>query len=344
MLKQRTDVFAALGRTFHALASGRCPDRGLAAQFEESVARALVDNAWFTRENILSAIEAIAAGMLDREVLERWLSKYDFTGVKPRRVAVIAAGNIPLVGFADLLCVLVCGHRLLLKPSSKDRALMVFAAGLLQERFDVEIADAIPDHFDALIATGSDNSNRYFTEVAADKPALLRHNRFSIAVLTGGETDDELRLLANDVFDYFGLGCRSVSRIFVPAGMPVERLLEIMRGYAITHESYLNRYRYNKAVFGMEGVPFYDGGFFVATESNVCEAGDQPVLGQVQLVRYASGREIMQWVGRYGESLQCLVAGPVLGFSGAIPFGTAQRPGPENYPDGRDVICFLLSL
>ena len=209
----RISPFVELGRRLARQLAG--------GELDAVVARAIAENGWFTRQSVAQAIEAICTDLLDETVLRDWLARYprpDASAV--RRVGIVLAGNIPLVGFFDLLCVCICGHRCFVKPSSKDRVL----TGYVVEQL-LRIEPAMPvvpleedTPLDALIATGSDSTRSYFGKRYREMPSLLRGSRYSIAVLDGTETEAQLEGLSNDVFQYFGLGCRNVGRIFVPRG------------------------------------------------------------------------------------------------------------------------------
>ncbi len=229
------------------------------------IRRATEANCWFTAESVAFAIRAICSDMLQPELLETWLRPYQKQGTKTvRRVGIIMAGNIPLVGFFDLMCVLLSGHGCLYKPSSKDSVLIDHIAGLL-----TGIDPSLPlqrmngKRPDAVIATGSDNTNRYFRTIYHDMPALFRGSRHSIAVLTGDETPADLAELRQDIFTYFGMGCRNVSQLFLPRNYDTEPLMRALQKDPVTHPPYLHNYRQAFALNTMQGKPFTDGGFFL---------------------------------------------------------------------------------
>ena len=238
-MKSAIELFSALGR--------RLADFGGDAPTQEVAERACRANGWFTPADVRRAVAAIADGMLRRDRLETWLAPYPVPVAVPRRVLVVMAGNIPLVGFFDLLCVLAAGHRCLVKPSAKDRVLTEYVVGMLRE-LDPEVPVGFCDGsspVDAVIATGSDNANRYFRTQYAGIPALLRGSRQSVAVLSGRETEAQLEGLADDIWAYSGLGCRSVSLLFVPEGYDLR-----LRMPAV-NEKYRNNYRQQKALLTM---------------------------------------------------------------------------------------------
>ena len=308
---------------------------------DDDATRAVIDsacraNGWFTPADIRRAGRAIACDMLQREKLEAWLANYPALPVAaPRRVLVVMAGNIPLVGFFDLLCVLAAGHRCLVKPSAKDRVLTEYVVGMLRE-LDPEVPVGFCDGsspVDAVIATGSDNANRYFRTQYAGIPALLRGSRQSVAVLSGRETEAQLEGLADDIWAYSGLGCRSVSLLFVPEGYDLR-----LRMPAV-NEKYRNNYRQQKALLTMTGRPFRDLGSAVAVEERAFPAA----LSRIACSRYKTLGEVEAWLAQHDAELQCVVS-ECVSHGRRTGFGRAQFPALTDYPDDRDVIAFLAAL
>ena len=308
---------------------------------DDDATRAVIDsacrvNGWFTPADIRRAVRAIACDMLQREKLEAWLADYPALPVaEPRRVLVVMAGNIPLVGFFDLLCVLAAGHRCLVKPSAKDRVLTEYVVGMLRE-LDPEVPVGFYDGsspVDAVIATGSDNANRYFRTQYAGIPALLRGSRQSVAVLSGRETEAQLEGLADDIWAYSGLGCRSVSLLFVPEGYDLR-----LRMPAV-NEKYRNNYRQQKALLTMTGRPFRDLGSAVAVEERAFPAA----LSRIACSRYKTLGEVEAWLAQHDAELQCVVS-ECVSHGRRTGFGRAQSPALTDYPDDRDVIAFLAAL
>lgn len=308
---------------------------------DDDATRAVIDsacraNGWFTPADIRRAVRAIACDMLQREKLEAWLADYPALPVaEPRRVLVVMAGNIPLVGFFDLLCVLVSGHGCLVKPSAKDSVLMEHVVGLLREidpSAPVRLYDGTSP-VDAVIATGSDNANRYFRAHYAGIPSLLRGSRQSVAVLSGRETPEHLAGLADDIWAYSGLGCRSVSLIFAPEGY--EPALQIPP----VNDKYINNYRQQRALLEMQGRPFVDLGCAVAVEQCAFPAA----LSRIAYAHYATLDEVAAWLAGHDGELQCVVTG-CLPHSRRAGFGCAQSPALTDYPDDRDVLAWLAAL
>lgn len=293
------------------------------------------ENPWFTPADVRRAVAAICRQMLDRERLEAWLAHYPAPVSVKRNVLVIMAGNIPLVGFFDLLCVLASGHRCWVKPSAKDRVLMRYVVGLLLA-IEPQAAVAVCDETrmpDAVIATGGENANRYFRTRYGGIPALLRGNRQSVAVLSGRETEAQLAGLADDIWAYSGLGCRSVSLLFLPHGY--EPIMEMPR----VNDKYRNNYRQSKALLEMTGQPYRDLGGAVLVE----QAEFPTVLSRIACVRYDSLQEVAAWLEAHDGQLQCVVT-DCLPHSRRVGFGQAQSPALEDYPDDVDVMDFLCGL
>ncbi len=286
------------------------------------------------------ALEAISERMLAPEKFETWQARYpkpaDF---QPKNVGIVMAGNIPLVGFFDLLCVCAAGHKAHVKMSSKDRTLMSFAAEALRTvGAEIEpLTDETP--LDAVITTGSDNTNRYFRERYGSIPHLLRGSRTSVAVLTGLESEADLYGLSHDVFDHFGMGCRSVSRIFVPEDYDVTTLFNSLKKRDITHPGYQNAYRHQKALLKMRGAEFLDGGFFTLRESG----GFSEALPDLAYTKYKTPHEIKYIIEQNNEAIQCVVT-KAFAHPRAVAFGRAQRPELWDYPDGKDVMAFLRTI
>lgn len=293
-------------------------------------------NGWFTPAEVRRAVGAIARDMLNREKLETWLADYPAVPVvAPRRVLVVMAGNIPLVGFFDLLCTVVSGHRCLIKPSAKDSVLMEYIVALLRD-----IDDSAPVEFydgaspvDAVIATGSDNANRYFRARYAGIPSLLRGSRQSAAVLSGDETPEQLAGLADDIWAYSGLGCRSVSLLFLPEGYePTLQMTPV-------NDKYKNNYLQARALLAMQGHPFLDLGAAVAVEQRAFPTA----LSQISYTHYKTPDEVAGWLAVHDDELQCVVT-ECLPHSRRAAFGCAQSPALTDYPDNRDVIAWLTAL
>ena len=299
-----------------------------------NIIRAAVEcNPWFTDGDIRNAMEAIRTQMLDSAKLEEWLSSYT-KAKSPQRVAIIMAGNIPLVGFFDLLCVLCSGHEAHIKPSSKDSILMRYIVDTLRSiEPSIPIYDYIAtEHYDMVIATGGDEANRYFKSHFANTKRLLRGSRHSVAILDGTESSEELEALYEDITAYSGLGCRSVSMIFAPEEYKIE---------LPTGEAQNIKLRRNiasmRALYTMQGVSFDDYGAFLTTQGTTFATS----LAQVVVQRYSDITKVKAWLQEHGEEIQCVVSH--LDIENAVAFGEAQRPRLMDYADGVDTMAFLIS-
>ncbi len=327
-MKNVTEIFATLGE--------RLSRFGEDDVSRKAVGDAVAANEWFAESDIRCAVDAICRQMLQRGKIERWLSAYPVADRAPKRVAIIMAGNIPLVGFFDLLCVIASGNIPCVKYSSKDTALMEYVVSLLRE-IEPELQIEYFGYSmaaDAVIATGGDSANLYFGTAFADIPHLLRGSRHSVAVLSGGETDADLRGLADDIFLYSGLGCRNVSLVFVPRGyelrLPVRRMC---RGY---HNNYLQC----RAMLTMRGVCFEDNGEAVFVRG----AAEFPMsLSRINIVEYDSLNDVVKWLSANDGKLQCVVSAMAVHHR-VVPFGQAQYPSLTDYPDDADVMAFMSSL
>ena len=301
-------------------------------------------NGWFTKEQVYFAIQSWS-NLLTQENLLKWTSNYKFNITQPKTVGLILAGNIPLVGFHDFLSVLISGHKVLVKTSSNDQKLLPFLAKyLIANNNDLKdficFTDGKLENFDAIIATGSNNTARYFEYYFKDKPSIIRKNRNSVAVLNGSETNDDLKNLGEDIFRYFGLGCRNVSKIYVPRGYKFDAFFEAIFVYqnVIHYEKYANNYDYNKAVFLMSNFKLLDNGFLTLKE-------DQSYASPISSVFYEfydNLNQIETLLNANSDKIQCIVS--KCNVNGAINFGQSQKPCLWNYADNVDTIEFLLSI
>ena len=310
------------------------------SQQSEVIHNAVAANPWFTPHDILRSVEAIRHTMLRRESIEAWLEHYTPVA-SPKRVALIMAGNIPLVGFFDLMCTLLSGNECHLKPSSKDSVLMRYIIDELRSiRPNIAIHDYSPtEHYDMAIATGGDDANRYFREHFATTRHLLRGSRHSIAVLSGNESKEELSALATDITSYSGLGCRSVSMIFYP-----ESATPTLASHPASCPKLEASLRMRKALLKMQGTPHYDLDGYIATHGTQFPT----TLGEVTLHAYTTLSDVERWLREHSEDIQCVVSHldtltPHLPFGRTIAFGSAQYPTLMDYADGIDTMAFLTS-
>ena len=301
-------------------------------------------NGWFTPEQVYYAIQSWAEA-LSEENLNLWLSKYNFSEVKTKTVGLILAGNIPLVGFHDFLSVLISGHKVLVKTSSNDQYLIKFLAQYLIA-INPEIENYITftegklEGFDAVIATGSNNTARYFEYYFKNKPSIIRKNRNSVAVLNGTETHEELVNLGEDIFRYFGLGCRNVSKLFIPKGYNFDAFFKAMYEHrnVIYYEKYANNYDYNKAVFLMSNFQLLDNEFLIIKE----DSSYASPISSVFYEYYDTIEEIQKQLDNDAEQIQCIVSSNNIEKS--IPFGQTQKPNLWDYADNVDTLEFLLKI
>ncbi|MFM1877464.1 MAG: hypothetical protein RLZZ241_330 [Bacteroidota bacterium] len=303
-----------------------------------------LQNPWFTEEQVIYALNEWS-DLLRESTLQNWLDPYGIAEVqRPKTIALILAGNIPLVGLHDLLCVLASGHKALIKLASNDMLLLPFIIGELQ-RFLPNLAERIRftegklESFDAVIATGSNNTSRYFEYYFAKYPHIIRKNRNSIAILDGTETPEVLKGLAEDVFRYFGMGCRSVSKIFVPNGYNFDPLFQAFFDFKdlINHQKYANNYDYNKAVYLMSGSPMLDNAFLLLKEDT--NLGSP--IGTLFYEYYDDINNVVARLKHDKDLLQCTIGNS--GIPNAIPFGSSQRPSLATYADNVDTMNFLIT-
>ena len=315
---------------------------------ESVIHKAYQFNPWFTPEFSRKAINAIIAYMLDSDKLSQWLSKYE-TGSDQgpnKTIGLIMAGNLPLVGFHDFLCAYVTGFDIKIKLSSKDDVLLPHIIRLLAEIDDqasnkIQIVERL-EQYDAVIATGSNNSNRYFEYYFRSYPKILRRNRSSIAILSGTETTEQLYGLTDDICMYFGFGCRNVSKLYVPEGYDVRQLFPYLEKYKWMHDhtKYMNNYDYNRTLLLMNSTPHLSDDIIMLQES---ESISSPVA-VVYYEYYATLDALTGKISAQRDSIQCIVADRSMGINDSVDFGQTQRPELWDYADGVDTISFLLSL
>ena len=314
-------------------------------QFNDIFEKAEQQNSWFTRANVIFAFKSWSEALSENNV-QQWLSQYQLPQTtSPKKILIIMAGNLPLVGFHDLLCVLVAGHKAIVKLSSDDGVLLPYLIKQIRA-FAPEWAEAVAftddkvTEYDAVIATGSDNTARYFEYYFGKKPHIIRKNRHSVAVLTGEETPEELQDLGKDIFLYYGLGCRSVSKLFVPQGYDFDLLFQAIYPYKyiIEEQKYANNYDYNKAVYLMSLYKLLENGFLLLKED---EHYGSPIA--TLFYEYYTNKEALKKkLATDREKIQCVVGHNFI--DGEIPFGQTQTPKLWDYADGVNTLAFLLNL
>ena len=311
--------------------------------FKHQIKIAQEKNSWFTKENILFSVESWS-NALTQENITKWL-QYQSMSSSPKKVAIIMAGNIPLVGFHDFLSVLISGHAVLVKQASTDKNLLPFIAKYLEYveptfKGTIQLTEEKLEGFDAVIATGSNNTARYFEHYFKDKPSIIRKNRNSLAVLTGNESEEEMNLLSDDIFQYFGLGCRSVSKLHVPEGYNFDAFFNGLysKRDIINNAKYANNYDYNKAVYLMSEFDLLENGFLMIKED---ESFASPIA-TIFYEYYSDINELKEKLKADSEKIQCVVSN---GFSeNEIAFGQTQHPQLWDYADGVNTLDFLAKI
>lgn len=345
-LKERIQAFSDLGILFRENSSSQ--KIKTFQKWDSELNKLLKDsyqhNSWFTENNLKLSLKNWSAE-LNKKNIENWLENYKIELKSSKTVAIIMAGNVPIVGFHDLMCSLILGFKCIVKLSSDDKILIPLIVKFIQSRFDgfkekVFFESNILKNFDAVIATGSNNSHKYFEYYFGKYPNLLRKTRHSVAVLNGNESDSELAMLSNDVFDYFGLGCRSVSKIFIPKGYDLDLLFNAFynKRFVIDHNKYANNYDYNKAVYLMSEEKFYDNGFVILKEEK--KLGSP--IACVYFEYYDDLVQVKNIIKINNQNIQCVVSNEKI-FNG-ISFGTTQCPKLSDYADNVDTLKFLLKI
>lgn len=336
-LSQRIQALIQLGKHL----------RGQDDELQAIIQRTAYHNPWFTTENQERAIQAIAEQFLSETTLQEWLSRYNIPEeTTPKTVGLVMAGNLPLVGFHDVLCVFVAGHKCKIKLSEKDPYLLPYLLKVLAQidpatEAYFEWAERLKE-IDAVIATGSNNSARYFEAYFGKYPHIIRKNRNGIAVLSGTESPEDLHELGHDIFRYFGMGCRNVSKLYLPRGYDFIPLLEALHEYRdiILHDKYKNNFDYNFALYILNKVKYQGNGCILMIE----EASLSSRIAALHYEYYDSLEEIGKELERRAEEIQCIIAQPDLLNTKTFPFGKSQEPALWDYPDGVDSMGFLLDL
>lgn len=305
-----------------------------------SILVAKVQNPWFTKESVLEAFKGVSTWLTVSQ-LSDWQNAYEFNITEPKKVAVIMAGNIPMVGFHDMISVFLSGHNVVCKLSSDDKVLLpaiieVLALFNPKVKEIIECTENRLPKFDAVIATGSDNSAMYFETYFGKYPHIIRKNRTSIGIINGHETKEQLSVLGRDIFTYFGLGCRNVSKLLIPKDFVLDRFFEAIVGYGdvVNHNKYANNYDYNKAVYLMNLDQILDNNFILLKEDKSLHSP----LGVLFYERYESQEELNNYLDLNRDELQAVVG------QDYIPFGEAQCPSLNDYADGVDTMKFLETI
>jgi hypothetical protein len=346
-LKHRIQAFVQLGKFINEHLSNQPQEKHqkFHADLTTLVDIAYQYNGWFTPENINRALTGISVMLKEEDLTE--FSKQISEPKEVKTVAVIMAGNIPAVGFHDMMCVLLSGHNILIKASSDDTALITFLAGMLiyfepQFATRINFSDGKLTNFDAVIATGSNNTAKHFEYYFNKYPNIIRKNRSSIAILTGKETAEELKELGKDIFYYFGLGCRNVSKLYVPEGYKFDLLFESVYDYkyVLDNKKYNNNYEYNRAIYLLDLLPFLDNNFLMITENKSLHAPTSVLFYET----YTNESSLVENISQVKENLQCVVSNFEINGLNTLPFGKTQEPGIFDFADDVNTINFLNTI
>jgi hypothetical protein len=350
-LQQRINAFTKLGAFLSQFSKDgiqkkeHIPNNDLFFDgFSHQIKLAQEHNGWFTKENILFALQGWSNQLNDSNIND-WISKYQLNTENLKTIAIIMAGNIPLVGFHDLVSVLISGQKVLVKQSSNDKHLLPFLAKYLEHvepefKGRIRFTESKIENFDAVIATGSDNTARYFEYYFKDKPSIIRKNRNSVAILTGKESEDDLTALSEDIFRYYGLGCRNVSKLFVPKDYNFQAFFKGMYKWnPIIHQhKYANNYDYNKAVYLMSEFDMLENGFLMIKEDKSFSSPIATIFYEY----YVSEAHLKKLLHDKQEQIQCVVSNGILDTE--IKFGQTQLPNLWDYADNVDTITFSLKI
>lgn len=335
-LKNRISAFAKLGDAIKNLIQEK--------EFEKTIIQIQNQNAWFTPENTIFALNQWA-NCLTKNNLEKWLLPYEIEKIAPKKIGIVMAGNIPLVGFHDLLSVLITGNIAMIKPSSQDEILIKLLAKKLisiESSFEnkIEFVEQLKN-FDAVIATGSNNTSRYFEYYFKDKPHIIRKNRTSVAILNGKEIEEDFFELRLDIFHYFGLGCRNVSKLFVPKNYDFIPLMDAMESYKFlkNHHKYFNNFEYNLTLLLMNKIHCYANEFMAITKNEDLVSS----IAMVYYEEYENEKDLNEKLQKHQNQIQCITSKNAW-LNGSIPLGEAQTPDLSDYADGVDTIDFCLSF
>ena len=350
-IKNRINAFAALGNFLNQFNSIKI-EKSTSVLFNDlffdgfihQIKLAEEQNSWFTKEAILFSIENWANALTHKN-LTQWISNENIIEKPSKTVAIIMAGNIPLVGFHDFLSVLLCGHSVLVKQSSNDKHLIPYLSKYLEYveqdfKEKISFTDKKIKDFDAVIATGSTNTTRYFEYYFKNKPNIIRRNRNSVAIITGEETKEDIENLSEDIFRYFGLGCRSVSKLFVPKNYDFNKFFEGMYTYRniINNTKYANNYDYNKAVYLMSEFSILENGFLMIKE----DTNFASPIATVFYEYYDNLTDLKLKILNESENIQCVVANNFI--ENEVKFGQTQQPKLWDYADGVNTIEFLSKI
>jgi hypothetical protein len=351
-LQQKVNALSQLGDYLNDFVNGKQSLSGndLFQEFYDKTSHAVAyaerKNLWFTQKNILHTL-TYWANELNQEKLNTWLANYQISeNTVPKKVGVIMAGNIPMVGFHDLLCVFLSGHQFNGKPASDDAILIPHVIEILtaiapEVAAQILFSEQFLKNMDAYIGTGSNNSARYFEYYFRDKPHIIRSNRNGVAVLTGNETPADFEKLGEDIFRYFGLGCRNVSKLYVPQGYNFNAFFEGIYPFfeMVNHNKYVNNYEYNRTVYLMGNEKLLDNNFLILKEDKSLSSPIAVLFYEY----YQDNESVNNHLKENAQQLQCIITNDEK-IINAIPFGNSQQPALHEYADGFDTMRFLLEL
>lgn len=351
VLSKRIEAFSSLGKFLGQFSNSgiekkeNIPHNDLFFDaFQMQIKRAQEYNGWFTQDNVLFALESWSKALTEENLL-KWTKPYDFENKPSKKIAVIMAGNIPLVGFHDFISVLISGHSLIAKLSSNDKYFIPLVAKYLEYlspefKGMISFTEEKLEGFDAVIATGSDNTSRYFDYYFGKHPHIIRKNRNTVAVLDGTESEAELEKMGDDIFRYFGLGCRSIAKIFVPEDYDFDKIFKAVFKHKdiINYQRYTNNYDYNKAVYLMSLFDIRENGFLMLKED---ESYSSPI-SSLFYEYYNDLDSLKEKLKNESAKIQCISSN--LNIPESIPLGATQNPQLWDYADGVDTIGFLLTI
>ena len=343
ILSKRIELFVSLGKFFKDFID-KSADKNLTKKLSDAIQQAKNHNNYFTEENIINCLKNWSYS-LQKEKIESFLSSYIIEEENPRSIAIIMAGNIPLVGFHDFLCVILSGNKAIIKLSSKDSHLMHFVLNYfcsicIDFKDYYKICQEKLSDYDAVIATGNNLSASKFKEYFNEYPNIIRKSRHSVAVLNGNESNDQLQKLSNDIFNYYGLGCRNVSKVYLPENYDLDLLFRSFMKWkkVINNNSYANNYDYHRAIYLLNKEVFFDNGFILLKESKKIGS---PV-GTLFYEYYDKYEDVKKNLSEISEKIQCIVSNENI--KNFTEFGKTQSPELTDYADGIDTIDFLLKL
>lgn len=344
-LNEHIEAFSELGKFLEQFFNdSNTKDDEFSQRLATEIEAAVHYNGWFTKNNVRFSLQQWQLALTE-DNLSAWLKNYDINTKAPKTIGLILAGNVPLVGFHDVLSVLVTGHNVLIKYSSNDQRLLPLLLEKLKainNKYNDRIKTAKDQlkGFDAVIATGSNNTSRYFNYYFKNVPSIIRKNRHSVAILTGEESPEQIQLLANDIFRYYGLGCRNVSKLLVPEGYNFNTFFENLMNWSevINDNKYANNYDYNKAVYLMSGANMLDNNFVLLKE----DKGFSSPIGVLFQDSYKNLEELEEILAEEKDNLQCVVSNNLQPHH--IYFGETQHPKLWDYADNIDTVEFLLKV